>query len=85
MILIISYTRVVKFMRLEKIVFLLALIFILTSCGGGGAATYYMHRNTTTGQELTDLQAAYQKGALTEDEYLSQKARILKGDLTRAQ
>lgn len=60
-------------------------VLILNGCGGGGAATYYMHRNTTTGQELSDLQAAYQKGALTEDEYLSQKNKILKGEVNRVE
>lgn len=68
-------------MKMLRFLVLISLISSLSGCGGGGAATYYMHRNTTTGQELTDLQAAFNNGALTEDEYQSQRARILKGEL----
>ena len=55
-------------------------VLALSSCGGGGAATYYMHRNTTLGQELNDLQAAHQKGAIDDEEYAAQRARLLKGE-----
>jgi hypothetical protein len=53
---------------------------ILTGCGGGGASTYYMHKNTTLGQELSDLQAAKNNGAITEDEYEDQRERLLAGE-----
>jgi hypothetical protein len=51
----------------------------LAGCGGGGAKTFYMHRNTTLGQELSDLQTAYQKGAISEEVYEEQRAKLLKG------
>ncbi len=49
----------------------------LTGCGGGGSKAYYYNRNTTIGQELSDLQGALQRGAITEDEYRAQRERIL--------
>lgn len=54
------------------------LVLSLSGCGGGGAKTYYLNRTTTVGQELSDLQAAYQKGAMSEAEYTSQREKILK-------
>lgn len=54
----------------------------LPGCGGGGAKTFYMHKNTTLGQELSDLQTAYQKGAISENDYEEQRAKLLKGTVT---
>ena len=55
-------------------------LIILSGCGGGGASTYYMHKNTTLGQELNDLQAAKNSGAINEDEYEEQRERLLAGE-----
>jgi|1048.fasta_scaffold95173_1 hypothetical protein len=55
-------------------------LLALSGCGGGGASTYYMHKNTTLGQELSDLQAARNTGAITEDEYEEQRERLLAGE-----
>jgi hypothetical protein len=52
---------------------------LLVGCGGGGAKTYYMNRTTTLGQELTDLKTAYEQGAITEQEYVGQRSKLLKG------
>lgn len=51
----------------------------LTGCGGGGAHSDTEVRTTTVsqGQALIDLQEAYQRGAITKDEYLREKKRIL--------
>jgi len=56
--------------------------FLLSAsgCGGGGARTLYVNRVTTVGQELSDLQTAHTKGAISDEEYAAQKARILRGD-----
>ena len=50
--------------------------FTLTGCGGGGAEI--KASSTTMGQELTDLQNAYEKGVISEDEFNSAKKKILK-------
>jgi len=59
------------------------MIACLPGCGGGGAKTYYLNRTTTVGQELSDLQAAHAKGAISADEYEEQKERILSGEIHR--
>ena len=66
-------------MKLAVIAFGIVLSF-MSGCGGGGAKTFYMHRNTTLGQELSDLQSAHQRGAISEDEYQEQRERLLKGE-----
>ncbi len=48
---------------------------LLTGCGGGGAELH--STNTTMGQELMDLDAAYKKGIMTEDEYKDAKEKII--------
>jgi hypothetical protein len=49
----------------------------LTGCGGGGA-TYEAASNKTLGQELQDLDASYQKGILTKDQYETAKKKLIK-------
>ena len=46
----------------------------MTGCGGG---TEIKATNTTMGQELTDLQEAYEKEIRTEKEYKKAKKKIL--------
>ena len=50
--------------------------FNLTSCGGGGAEI--QATNSTMGEELIDLQEAYDKGVISEDEFKKAKKKILK-------
>lgn len=67
---------------LRKLAMLGSSLFIATllvGCGGGGAKTYYMNRTTTLGQELTDLKTAYEQGAISEQEYVGQRSKLLKG------
>ncbi|MBX7143302.1 MAG: SHOCT domain-containing protein [Oligoflexia bacterium] len=66
-------------MRYIKLSILVALTFLLSSCGGGGSHAVYVNRSTTLGQELNDLQSALQKGVVTEDEYKEQRAKLLRG------
>ncbi len=51
----------------------------VSGCGGGGAKTQTKTdiRTTTKGQELLDLQKAYESGALSQKEYERQKNKIL--------
>ena len=52
----------------------------LAGCGGGGAELKSHTRTTTTGQELIDLKAAYDKGVITKEQYENQKEKILEKD-----
>ena len=63
--------------------FIITILFsslLLLGCGGGGASTYYMHKNTTLGQELNDLKAAMESGAISKDEYEDQREKLLEGE-----
>jgi hypothetical protein len=53
---------------------------ILSACSfGGGDETTVQTRSTTTGQELIDLKAAYDKGLITERQYEQQREKLLQG------
>ena len=65
-----------KTVRLLILAALIALAPNVIGCGGGGARVET--RSTTKGQELMDLEEAYEKGIITEKEYNKQKKRILK-------
>jgi len=64
---------------LRGLILLTLLVFgaALWGCGGGGAELSSRTTTTTTGQELIDLKAAYDKGVITQDQYESQKKKIL--------
>ena len=47
----------------------------LAGCGGGGAEI--KASNNTMGQELIDLQTAYEKGVITEEEFNKAKKKML--------
>ncbi len=57
----------------------LVLATTVSGCGGGGAKSQTQTdvRTTTTGQELLDLQKAYEAGAMSKNEYEKQKKKIL--------
>jgi hypothetical protein len=46
-------------------------------CGGGGAQVESQTTTTTLGQELQDLDAAYQKGLLSTSEYEKMRQKIM--------
>ena len=55
----------------------LALGCALTACGGG-TRTNVQQKSVTTGQELMDLQQAYDQGIITKKEYDRKKKELLK-------
>jgi len=57
----------------------MALGFGLVGCGGGGAKAQTELTTTTVGQQLLDLQKAYEAGALSKGEYEKEKQKILSG------
>ena len=66
--------------RLRVLVMIILIPFWagLAGCGGGeGGEVKSTIRSTTMGQELTDLESAYKKGAITKDEYEGLKKKIL--------
>ena len=69
-------------MRFTKVTVIAVVIFtivmggLFVGCGGGGASV--QQSTSTVGQELTDLQSAYEKGIITEKEYNKTKKGILK-------
>ena len=57
------------------VIFTIVMGGLFVGCGGGG--TQVKQSTTTLGQELTDLQTAYEKGIITEKEYNRAKKDIL--------
>jgi hypothetical protein len=55
----------------------LALVLGLSGCGGNDTQTV-VKATGTQGQQLLDLQAAFEKGAISESEYKRTKNEILK-------
>jgi hypothetical protein len=59
----------------------LCLSTVLSGCLslGGGDETVQQTKTTTTGQELIDLKAAFDKGIINERQYEQQKDKLLRG------
>jgi len=49
----------------------------LSACGGGGAKVSTQTHTTTVGQELLDLDKAYQGGLISEKEYEKTRKNIM--------
>jgi hypothetical protein len=58
------------------VIFTVVMGGLFVGCGGGGASV--QTSSTTLGQELTDLDAAYEKGLMTEKEYNTARKKIMK-------
>jgi hypothetical protein len=50
----------------------------LVGCGGGGTEIKQSTSSTTLGQELQDLDSAYQQGLITEKEYKDAKQKLIR-------
>ncbi len=61
--------------RLKIIALGICILLALSACGSRATTTV---SNTTLGQELQDLQRAHSLGALTEDEFETQRRRLLR-------
>ena len=68
--------RFTKLTVIAVVIFTIVMGGLFVGCSGGGASV--QQSNTTLGQELTDLQAAYEKGIITEKEYNKSKKAIMK-------
>ncbi len=61
-----------------SITYAMAAMLLLSGCVAAiGNRDAQRARGTTLGQELVDLQKAKDSGAITQDEYLAQKAKLL--------
>lgn len=52
-------------------------VLSLAACGGGGADVKTQSYSTTLGQELKDLDDAYNKGIITEKQYKNAKEKLI--------
>ncbi len=66
-----------NFLRICAVIIFLTFGVGFIGCGGGGSEVKV--RQSTTGQELIDLDKAYKDGIITEKEYKKSKDKILKG------
>ncbi len=70
--------------RVWIVAVLIMMVLSVSSCGclggskGGEAKVESTTRTTTLGQELQDLDQAYNKGIITEKEYEKKKKELLK-------
>ena len=68
---------------MNKVILLLT-VSLLISCGSfneaNGQAELHLNKNISTGQELIDLQEAFDKGIINETEYETIKNRIVEGN-----
>ncbi len=55
-------------------------LLALSACGGSPEVQVQQEKNTTTGEELQDLKAAYDKGIISYGEYTEARRRILEGE-----
>ncbi len=49
----------------------------LTAACGGGAEVQHSVTTSTTGQQLLDLQKAYESGAISKEEYERERKKVL--------
>lgn len=57
-----------------------AMAVMLTACFGGGAHVQSQVTTVSKGKQLIDLKKAADEGAISQDDYSKEKAKILGGD-----
>lgn len=67
-------------LRISGLIAAVALAAAVAGCGGGSADVKSVTTTTTTGQQLIDLKKALDTGAITQEQYDREKARLLKGN-----
>jgi len=68
-----------KMSKLLPILLGLAMLASFTGCAMFNKGTMHYNRTTTIGKELIDLKEARDKGAMSEEEYIAVKKKIMKG------
>ena len=66
-----------KLLKLWAFIFMIFVAMGVVACGGGGADVKTQSYSTTLGQELKDLDEAYQKGIITEKQYKNAKDKLI--------
>jgi len=66
-----------KLLRFWAVVVMIVMALGLAACGGGGAEVKSQSYSTTLGQELKDLEDAYNKGIITEKQYKKSKEKLI--------
>jgi len=66
-----------KHLRIWAVAIMIVMALGIVGCGGGGAEVKTQSYSTTLGQELKDLDEAYQKGIITEKQYKEAKEKLI--------
>ena len=66
-----------KLLRIWAVAMMMIMALGMAGCGGGGAEVKTQSYSTTLGQELKDLDEAYQKGIITEKQYKEAKEKLI--------
>jgi len=66
-----------KLLRIWAVIMVMIMALGVVGCGGGGAEVRTQSYSTTLGQELKDLEEAYQKGIITEKQYNEAKQKLI--------
>ncbi len=66
-----------KHLRIWAVAVMIVMTLGIAGCGGGGAEVRTQSYSTTLGQELKDLEEAYQKGIITEKQYKEAKEKLI--------
>jgi hypothetical protein len=69
--------RAIRSLRTLVLALMIALALGVSACGGGGAKVRTDTTTVTLGQQLIDLQAAYDKGVITERQYNELKKKLI--------
>ena len=66
-----------KLFKFSAFIVMIVLALGLGACRGGGAEVKTQSYSTTLGQELKDLEEAYNKGIITEKQYKKSKEKLI--------